>query len=166
MSHNETHEIQFVRWIFWHAERICFKFCRNLKAGSRCNGNEGFDFALPMEREHPVVQLHFVYFVILCNLCKLRVWRVWRGRCLLADKLNFKHFPQVARVAPELGKALRLCVGFRKGTRNSEFVAFWKVCQGFLIWVFLEPTDLGGKDKAIVGVDKQCDSLQSILTRV
>eukprot|EP00434_Breviolum_minutum_P042526 symbB.v1.2.037855.t1/scaffold5710.1/size24330/3 len=63
-----------------------------IRAGSRCSGNEGFDFALPMEREHPV-----------------------------------------ARVAPELGKALRLCVGFHKG-----------------------------KDKAIVGVDKQCDSLQSL----
>jgi len=63
-----------------------------IRAGSRCSGNEGFDFALPMEREHPV-----------------------------------------ARVAPELGKALRLCVGFPKG-----------------------------KDKAIVGVDKQCDSLQSL----
>ena len=35
------------------------------KAGSRCSGNEGFDFALPMEREHPVVQLHFVYFVMV-----------------------------------------------------------------------------------------------------
>lgn len=63
-----------------------------IRAGSRCSGNEGFDFALPVEREH-----------------------------------------KVARVAPELGKSLRLCVGFRKG-----------------------------KDRAFVGVDQQCETLQSI----
>lgn len=63
-----------------------------IRAGSRCSGNEGFDFALPVEREH-----------------------------------------KVARVAPELGKSLRLCVGFRKG-----------------------------KDRAFVGVDEQCETLQSI----
>ncbi len=38
---------------------------------------------------------------------------------------------QVARVAPELGKALRLCVGFPKGS-----IERFPVCEGFLIWVF------------------------------
>eukprot|EP00438_Fugacium_kawagutii_P029353 Skav219655 [mRNA] locus=scaffold953:82544:84608:+ [translate_table: standard] len=46
-----------------------------IRVGSRCTGSKGFDFALPVEREH-----------------------------------------QVARVAPELGKSLRLCVGFRQGS--------------------------------------------------
>ena len=36
---------------------------------------------------------------------------------------------QVARVAPELGKALRLCVGFHKG--SIEFVFFFQCVKDF-----------------------------------
>ena len=58
-----------------------------------------------------------------------------RGRCLF-DKLKLRAFSanfseQVARVAPEFGKALRLCVGFPKGS-----IERFPVCEGFLIWVF------------------------------
>lgn len=38
----------------------------------------------------------------------------------------FSFTSQVARVAPELGKSLRLCVGFRKGQRHLENIATGK----------------------------------------
>ena len=49
----------------------------------------------------------------------------------IPPELEAEH--KIAKVAPELGKAWRICVGFQKG-----------------------------KDKAMVGVDQQCESLQSL----
>ena len=100
------------------------------KAGSRCSGNEGFDFALPMEREHPVVQLHFVYFVMVgAGLDEMREAEFW------AFSANFSLEWQAARVAPELGKALRLCVGFSKG--STDFLTFSSVWRVSDLGVFI-----------------------------